>query len=565
MNKRTKSLINLALIIGIAVFLNILGGAVHTYFDLTEEGRYTLTKPTVELIESSKDVVYFQVLLEGDFPAGFKRLQRSTREMIEDFRSHSGYIEYSFEDPNEGTVEEVNANRQRLSEMKITPVNLRVNTTEGMEQKLIYPYAIITYAGRSKTVNLLEPESDINPEITLNNSIGLLEYKFANAIQQLRRTKKPILAYLKGHGELSELQTKDLTNGLRGNFEVGYFSLDSTFNIPSQIDMLLVAKPTQPFSEQDKFKIDQYVMNGGKIVWMIDRMAMNLDSLRGVPYFVPQDYPLEIEDLLYKYGFRVEPNLLADRQCSKIPQVVGRQGGKPQFDMFDWFYHPIVTPPAENPHPVVKSLGGVNLLFPSSVDTIKTKTETKKTVLLTSSRFSKLQYSPVRVSFDILRYQPESSWFNKSEIPVAIMSEGIFSSAYANRVSSEMEASLQDAGKPFKAESVPTNMVVISDGDIGKNLLTADGSYKPLGFNAFTERTYANKNFLVNTIEYMFDDGGVIAARGKDVKLRLLDKPKIEESRGFYQFINIALPLIFLGIFAFIFNWLRRRKYASNV
>ena len=564
MNKRSKSLLNLALVIGIAVFLNILGGAVHTYFDLTEEGRFTLTKPTVELAESLEETVYFQVLLEGDFPAGFKRLQRSTREMIEDFRSYSGYVEYSFEDPNEGTIEEVNANRKQLSDMGIVPVNLRVNTTDGIEQKLIYPYVIISYLGRTKKVNLLEPESNLNPEITLNNSISLLEYKFANAIQQLKRAQKPILAYLKGHGELSELQTKDLTNALRGNFEVGFFSMDSTFNIPSQIDMLMVAKPTQPFSEQDKFKIDQYVMNGGKVLWMIDRMAMNLDSLRGVPYFVPQDYPLGIEDLLYKYGFRVEPNLLADRQCSKIPQVVGRQGDKPQFDMFDWFYHPIVTPPEKNPHPIVKSLNGVNMLFPSSVDTIRTKIPTKKTVLLSSSRFSKLQYSPVRVSFDILRYQPEASWFNKSEVPVAIMAEGKFSSAYANRVSDEMSASLQKVGKPFKNESVENKMVVISDGDVAKNLLTAEGGYKPLGFNPFTEKTYANKDFLVNTIEYMFDDKGVIESRGKDVKLRLLDKAKIEETRGLWQFINIAIPLIFLGIFAFIFNWLRRRKYGKS-
>lgn len=563
MTKRTKSLFNLALIIGIAVFLNILGGAVNTYFDLTEEGRFTLTKPTVELIEELEEVVYFQVLLEGDFPAGFKRLQRSTREMIEDLRSHSGYVEYSFEDPNEGSIEEVNANRKQLSDMGIAPVNLRLSTTEGVEQKLIYPYVIITYLGRTKKVNLLEPESNLNPEITLNNSISLLEYKFANAIQQLKRAKKPILAYLKGHGELSELQTKDLTNALRGNFEVGFFDMDSTFNIPSQIDMIMVAKPTLTFSEQDKFKLDQYIMNGGKVLWMIDRMAINLDSLRNVPYFVPQDYPLGIEDLLYKYGFRVEPNLLADRQSSKIPQVIGRQGGRPQYDMFDWFYHPVVTPPEKNPHPIVKSLNGVNMLFPSSVDTIRTKIPTKKTTLLTSSRFSKLQYSPVRVSFDILQYKPEASWFNKSEIPVAIMAEGKFASAYANRVSEEMSASLLQVGKPFKELSTENKMVVISDGDIAKNLLTAEGGYKPLGFNPYTEKTYANKDFLVNTIEYMFDDRGVIAARGKDVKLRLLDKAKIEETRGFWQFFNIAVPLIFLGIFAFIFNWMRRRKYGA--
>ena len=564
MTKRTKSLLNLALIIGIAVFLNILGSIFYSYFDLTEEGRFTLTKPTADLVENLENPVYFEVLLEGDFPAGFKRLQRGTREMLEDLRSYSGYIEYAFTDPNEGTVEEINARRQRLADRGITPVNLRVNTTEGVEQKLIYPYVIINYAGRSRTINLLEPESELPPEVTLNNSISLLEYKFANALQQLERVGKPIIAYLKGHGELSELQTKDLTNALRGNFEVGYFGMDSTAAIPKQIDMLMVAKPTQPFSEKDKFKLDQYVMNGGKMLWMVDRMGINLDSMRGVPYFVPQDYPLNIEDLLYKYGFRVEPNLLADRQCSKIPLVVGQQGGKPQFDLFDWYYHPVVTPPAVDPHPIVKNLGGVNLYFPSTIDTIKTKTPLKKTVLLTSSRFSKTQYSPVRVSYDILRYEPEANWFNKQNLPVAVMAEGIFPSNYANRVSEEMAATLTEIGTPFRAESKENKIVVISDGDVAKNLITADDSYQPLGFNQFNERTYANKDFLVNTIEYMFDNGGIIQARGKDVKLRLLDRAKIEQTRGLWQFINIVLPLIFLGLFAFVFNWLRRRKYARS-
>lgn len=562
MTKRNKSLLNLALIIGIAVFVNILGGIFNTYIDMTEEGRFTLTAPVVNMVENLDDVVYFQVLLDGDFPAGFKRLQRSTREMIEDFRSHSGYIEYAFEDPNVGSVEEVNANRKTLSDRGIQPVNLRVQSTEGMEQKVIYPYVIITYQGRSRTVNLLEPETNANPEITINNSISLLEYKFANALQQLTQGGKPIIAYLKGHGELSELQTADLTNGLRENFEVGYFSLDSTMNIPTQIELLMIAKPTKPFSEKDKFKLDQYLMNGGKMLWMIDRMAVNLDSLRGVPFYVPQDYPLGIEDLLYKYGFRVEPNLLADRQSTKIPLVVGQQGGKPQFDLFDWYYHPVVTPPERDPHPIVKSLGGVNLLFPSTIDTIRTKTQTDKTVLLTSSRFSKTQYSPVRISYDILRYEPEAGWFNKQHLPVAVLAEGIFPSAYENRVAASMTATLEEIGKPYKAQSDPTKMVVISDGDIGKNLLTADGSYKPLGLNQYTERTYANKEFLLNTIEYMFDQGGVIAARGKDVKLRLLDTAKIEETRGFWQFLNIAVPLFFLALFAFVYNLIRKSRYA---
>lgn len=560
---RNQSLINLALIIGIAIFLNILGGIFHTYFDLTEEGRFTLTKPTVQLVQELDDVVYIQVLLEGEFPAGFKRLQRATREMIDDFRSESGYIEYSFDDPNVGSVEEINSARESLLKRGITPVNLRVKSADGAEQKLIYPYAIVSFKGRDRVVNLLEPERPgVSSEVTLNNSIGLLEYKFANAIQQLKRLRKPVIAYLNGHGELAEQQTKDLTVSLRPNFEVGYFSMDSSAVIPKQIDMLIVAKPTQPFSERDKFKIDQYVMSGGKVLWMVDRMAINLDSLRGKPFYVPQDYPLEIEDLLFKYGFRIQPNLLADRQCTQIPQVVGQQGGRPQVDLFDWYYHPLVTPPAVDPHPVVKSLGGVNMFFPSTLDTIRTKTDLKKTILLSSSGFAKTQFSPVRVSFDILRYAPENSWFNKKEQAVAVMSEGVFPSAFENRVSAEMAASLEEIGQPYMTESKPTTMVVISDGDIAKNLIKEDGGYLPLGYNQFTKTAYANKNFLVNTIEYMFDEGDIIQARGKEVKLRLLDRAKIEETKSFWQFFNIGLPLTFLGVFGFVFLWLRRRKYA---
>ena len=564
LSRRNQDILQFFLLFGILIFFNLLANVFYTHLDLTEEKRFTLTKPTKELLRSLDDRIYVQVLLQGDFPAGFKRLQTATREMLDDFRSVSGYIDYKFSDPNEGSVEEINARRKSLAEDGIVPVNLRVADQGETSQKIIYPVAIFHIGNRRIPVKLLENESpSLSPDEVINNSVSLLEYKFANAIKKLVTPGKPIILFTKGHGELDELQTADLEASLQQFYETGRVALDSVQLKPENVALLIVAKPRFAFSEKDKFKIDQFVMNGGKMLWLVDRLNADLDSMRTTGQFVPADYPLNIEDLLFKYGIRIQPDLVVDLECTKIPLRVGQLGNAPQYDLFDWYYHPAVLPNSN--HPVVKNLDRVELKFCSSIDTIRTKTPLKKTILLASSPYSRLQFSPISLNFDIMRYEPDPSKFNKGKQPVAVLMEGIFPSNYENRVSESMVEGLHQIGQDYKSQSVANRMIVVSDGDVAANTIRdpSTKSYWPLGFNRFEKTTYANKELMLNAIEYLIDASGVIEARTKEVKLRLLDNVKAKSEQSYWQTLNLGIPLLLLALFGWLFMWLRKRRYGK--
>lgn len=562
-NKRNQSLLQLGLVIGIAIFLNILGNVFFTHFDLTEDKRFTLSEPTLKMIQNLDAEVYVNVLLAGEFNAGFKRLQRSVTEMLDDFRSESGFVTYSYTNPGEGSVDDINAHRTELAKEGIAPTNLRIKTTAGTEEKFIYPYAKVSYKGRTAVVDLLDEEAvGANPDEQLNTSISQLEYKFANALHKLQTGAKEVIAFTVGHGELRELERADLVRSLRAYYEVGTFNLDSAAVIPQDIKTLIVAKPRAPFNDRDLFILDQYLMNGGKILWLIDPLNVELDSLRNQNSYVARDYPLNINDMLFKYGARVNPDLVLDLQCSKIPMVIDAKG---TMDLFPWYYFPIVIP--NSGHPVVRNLDGVNLFFPASIDTIKTKTDVQKTVLLASSDNSKLQPNITRLNFEILRYGDEiASSFNKKQIPVAVLLEGVFPSFFENRVTQDMQENLRQINQEYKTQSLPTRMIVVADGDVARNFINPkSGQPLPLGKNPIDNYTYSNKDFLLNAIEYLRDDVGIIAARGREVKLRLLDTTKAKQEASFWTLLNIGGPLVLLGIFGFGFIWLRKRKYARPV
>ncbi len=562
-SNRAKSIINTVLIIGIIIFINILAGFFHSYVDLTEEKRYTLTEPTENFLNDLDEIVYVNVLLEGEFPAGFKRLQTAVRELLDDFRGISPLIEYQFEDPSLGSVQEVNQRRKEMAENGMNPVNLKVKSGDKTEEKLIYPFAVLTYKGRMTVVNLLENERlGVPDEVVLNNSISLLEYTLASAMYKLRYNDKKAILFTEGHGELGVYQTADLEKSLRGFYDTGRINLDSVYQIHPDAKVLIVAKPRTAFSEKQKFLIDQYVMNGGNVIFLLDPLGVNLDSMRAKNKFVPIEYQLNLEDLLFKYGARVQANLLLDLECSRIPLVTGQMGASGQMDKRPWYYHPVIGP-ASN-HPIVKSLDRVNMLFPSTIDTVRTKTNVKKTTLLASSKYSRLQFTPVQLNFEILRYEPDPAKFNKGPQNVAVLLEGEFPSLYQNRVTDEMLSGMTQLGLEYKSKSSPAKVMVVSDGDVAKNLYDPKTkSVQPLGFNKFERYQFANKDFLINAIEYLIDDRGVINARSKEVKLRMLDKVKADEEKTKWQFINIVLPLILLAIFGFLFNFFRKRKYAK--
>lgn len=571
-SRRATVLVQLGLFAGVLLFLNILSNArfsgkpLYAQFDLTEEGRFTLTEGSRNLMRELDDVVYVNVLLEGNFPAGFKRLQGAARELLDDLRSESGYIEYDFEDPSEGSTEEVNERRKELSKDKIEPINLKVKEKDGSSQQLIYPYAICYYKGRSIAVNLLENEvPGVPPEVVLNNSVRLLEFKFASAIKKLKEDARPIIAFTTGHGELDPSETYDLEKTLRQFYDTGRIHLDSLISISTDASILIVAKPRGPFSEKDKFKLDQYVMNGGKIIWMLDKVRVDLDSLQGKKEYFPSEYDLNLEDLLFQYGVRLEPDMVLDMQCSPIPLTTGPVGANRNTDLFPYPYHIVVTPRTE--HPIAKSLGPLNLFYAGSIKSdIGVSTDVKRTTLLESSPYSRFQFLPVGMDLNFARYELDASKFDKGAQNLAVLLEGTFPSMFKNRVNADMLSGLEQIGVAFKSQSVPTAMVVVSDGDLIKNKIkqSPQGPYiLPPGFNEFNRAYYANKDFVLNTIEYLLGDEGFIEARGKEVKLRLLDQNKVDTWKSRIQALNILVPLAFFGIFAAVFLFVRKRRFAK--
>jgi len=563
--KKTKkqSLLNYALFLGVLILINVIGSYYYGRIDLTEEKRFTLTPATKKLLKDLDNDVTVEILLDGVFPAGFKRLQKSTKEILQDFRAHSPYIHFYFNDPNVGTVEEINETRKALSERGISPVRLMVKDKDGSSEKLIYPVAVVHYGSRAMIINLLENSNpSLNPEIALNNSISLLEYKIASAIQKLKANSKPNVVFITGHGELPSLAFRDLDKTLSKNANVAFLNLDTMVVLPKQIDVVMIARPQGAFSEKEKFVLDQYIMNGGKVIWMIDKLVVSLDSLSRNGKYVPYDYQLNLRDQLFKYGVRIQPNMVLDLECARIPLRVGQVGNAPQLELFGWYYWPTILP-ASN-HPIVKSLDRVWIRFGSSIDTIKTKTNVKKTILLASSKYSRTQYIPTEISFEILRYKPKPEKFNKGPQPMAVLLEGEFPSLYEDRVSQEMQRGLDSLKYKFRPRSVSTKMIVISDGDIIRNDVDPrTNSYQPLGLNRFEKSgvTYANKDFILNAVEYLLEDKGIISARSKDVKLRLLDTVKAEKEKTKWQLINIVLPLVLLVLGGLLYNFIRRRRF----
>lgn len=563
MNRR-KSLIRLALLISVLIAVNIAAYFVYGLYDLTEDKRYSLTKPTRELVRELDDRVFVTVYLEGEFPAGFRRLQSSTKDLLRKFRSLSTKVNYQFIDPNAGTNDDINALRKRLKEMGIGPTNLIVKDGSERKEVIIFPAAVVTYKGRSVPVSLLEENRvGVDQEIVLNNSVQQLEYKFANALNMVKDGDRKRIFFTEGHGELSPLETADFVKTINQYHYTGRIDLDSVTQVNPIVDILIIAKPTRPFSEKDKFKLDQFAMNGGRILWLVDRLAADLDSLRGKTAHVPIDFNLNLDDLLFKYGVRLNTNVVLDLECSPIPLQVGGTARDPQYDFFDWWYHPVIAP-TQVDVPIVKGLDRIQMKFAGSIDTVATQMgNIQKTVFLKSSTQSRAQYAPTRINFDILRFEPDRSKFNK-QFDMGVLLEGEFASLYRNRVPQSMQDTLKMLGQPFRELSKPTRMVVISDGDVIRNeiqIRNQRAAPMPLGFSEFARYTFANKDLMLNVIEYLLGDEGLVEARSKELKLRMLNESRIKAERSYWQFINIGLPLLFLVAFGVGYNIVRRRRY----
>ncbi len=562
MKKRIEAIVTTCIVAGLLIISNALIDKWTGYVDLTDDQRFTLSESTRDLIANVDETIYIKVLLGGELPSGFQRLEEATIDMLRQFRSINSNIEFVFENPTEGSVKEVNDRVEYLRKQGILPTNLRVMDQGERSEKLIYPYALFSYGTRQTAANLLEEQNlKLGEEEVLNRSINLLEYKLANAVQKLVQRARKNIVFLEGHTEFLPMQTARLEQELALNYEVARISLDSAYQITQEVDLMIVPRPKTAFSEKDLFKIDQYVMNGGKIIWLVEKYDVALDSIAKYGEYVPREHAHGLENLFFDYGIRYKSNLVLDAEASKIPQVIGYSGDKPQTSLFKWYYHPVVK--GNESHPISKNIGLVNLTFPTTIDTLKTSNKMKRTILASTSNYSRFQVYPMRIGFDILKLTEDLSKFNKGPQSIAVLAEGTFNSHFKNRVSQSMLDGLASINMEFKESSVETKQIFISDADFIKNLYDPENNrISDIGYNKWEDYAYpGNKQLIKNSIEFLLDDYGLLESRSKDVKLRLLDQSKIQEERTKWQFLNVALPILLLVLFGFVYNFLRRRKY----
>ncbi len=563
----------------IIILINVIGYFVFFRADLTSEKRYSLSKTTKDLLKNLDDIVYFKVYLEGDFPAGFKRLHNETKEMLDEFRAYNKNIQYEFYDPNTITnKKERNELYKQLVAKGLQPTNLQVKDKGATKQQIIFPCAEVTYKNKTIPLELLNSQLGLESESVINNSIQALEYNISNTIRKLSIRSKPKVAIIEGQGELRKIDLYDITTSLSEYYQVEFVHLKDSVNgkfsvninsltdhpdsdtsktkIRNKYTAIIIAKPTLAFTDREKFVIDQFVMYGGKVLWLVDPVFTSMDSLKESNHTVAVTNEINLTDQLFKYGVRLNTNLIQDLNALPIPTVVGKVGGQPQIKFMPWYYFPIIMPTSK--HPIVNNLNAIKTEFVSSIDTIENNV--KKTILLSSSNYSRLVNAPVIIDLEIQKKKPDTRMFNKPFQPVAVLLEGTFESNFIHNMTPEITESKLIG---FMTKSVPTSMIVVADGDIIKNQLHYSKGYPlPLGYDQFTKQTFGNKEFVLNCMNYLTDGASLITVRSRELKLRMLNKTEMDESRLKWQLINVIVPVLLVLLFGIIQVYLRKRKYS---
>ena len=592
-NGKTNSRKQLLLTIVVLVALNFIGSKVFKRFDLTQDQRYTLSQTSLNIVSNVKEPLYIDVYLKGNFPGEFKRLQTETNQLLEEFRAYNSNIVFRFTNPFEDTddtekkeiiynqfkiINPVNSEKdekeikesiEKIADLDqevknsfyvngLKPTTISINDKGKTSEEYVFPWAVVSYGNRSVKVPLLKDMMGASTEDKIVSSVQHLEYAFANAFNTVSNIKSKKVAVIKGNGELQDRQIADFLKEVRENYGIGPFTLDSVAKQPNETlkylkryDLAIIAKPIEKFTDEENQVLDQYIINGGKTLWLVDQVNMEMDSLydTGKSLAFPRD--LNLNDMFFKYGVRLNPDLVKDIMATPIALATGERGSATQYTQYPWLFSPMIYPNSK--HPIVTNIDGVKFEFTGGIELLKN--DIKKTVLLQSSAYSKLVGTPSEISLDMVQDRPEQAEFSgKGNIPVAVLLEGDFHSMYENRVLPFKENTFLPKGKSNK-------MIVISDGDVIKNGLDKNGQPLELGYDKWTSKFYANKEFLMNCVNYLLDDNGLINIRGKEVSLPLLDKEKVYDQYTASQLITVGLPIVILAVFGLLFTFLRKRKY----
>ncbi len=552
-----KYLLSIIKALVVVVLLNVVASFLYTRFDLTEDKRYTLSEPAIEVAQKFDGPVIVDVLLEGNIPAEFAKLKTETVQLLESFEAKNRNIQYNLVDPLEDS-ENPQETVAQLQSLGLQPANVTIEENGKVSNEMVFPWAMVNFNDQTVRVPLLKNKLGSSAEERINNSVQQLEYAFSDAFTKLSITDKKSVAVIKGNGELDDIYLADYLTTIRDYYNIGAITLDSVATNPQQVlnqlkgfDLAIIAKPTEAFTDQEKYVMDQFMVQGGKSIWMLDQVAMEMDSIYaggGTGFALPRE--LNLKDLFFKYGVRINPVLVNDLYFTQIVLASG-EGNDSQYNPLPWFYYPMVI--SKNNHPINTNIEAVRMQFTSPMDVLEN--DYNKTVLLQSSPLSKTDGVPRQISLDMINQQPDQTTYNNGDLPLAVLIEGNFTSMYKNRV------------KPLKLQNTleegPENkMIVISDGDIIKNQLR-NGRPLELGYDKWTNSFYGNKEFLVNSTNYLLDNTGLINIRNKKVSIPLLDVKKIAAQKTKWQLVNIGLPLMLTILFGVFFGFYRKRKFSA--
>ncbi len=539
------------------LLFNAVGNLVSVRFDLTEDQRYTLSEQALRTVSSLEGPVTVDILLNGDLPAEFLKLKQETGRLLEQFRSGHKAIHINFVNPLED-VSQQQATIAQLQSMGLTPANITVEDQGKTSQEFLFPWAMVNYRNTTVRVPLLKNTLGSSPEERIRNSVRNLEYAFADAFTKLGATQKKRVAVIKGNGELPDVEMADFLTSIRDYYNIGAITLDSVSLHPQKVldqlktfDLALIAKPTEPFTEPEKYVLDQFMVHGGKTIWLLDKVVIELDSLineEGSTLALPRS--INLDDILFRYGIRINPELVYDMYFTQIVLASG-EGNNSSYNPIPWFYNPMVF--SRNDHPVNTNTEALRLQFANSLDTLQN--DYKKTILYYSSPLSRVDMAPKLINLDTAESMPEKESFTEGNYPLAVLVEGKFRSAYDQRL------------KPLQLEGAATlgpgnGMLVVADGDVIRNQLR-NGRPLELGYDKWTNNFYGNKEFLINSINYLLDDSGLINIRNKKVVIPLLDPQKIRDGKTRWQLLTTMVPLLFCVLCALGFAIVRKRRYAG--
>lgn len=562
---KRKHLLQLGITLILVLVIGLLAEIKFFRIDLTSEKKYTLSQPSKGLLRDLEDVVYIRVYLDGELPAEFVNFRKSIRELMDEFRAYGGEkVQYEFVNLYDENDEGLR-NRMigELYDRGLNVTNIQVHDSEGgSSTRIIFPGAIISYGPYELPVNLLKNNPTLSHELNLNNSIQTLEYEFARAIYSLIQEEVPRIAFIEGHGELDSLQTHSLMDELKNFFQVDRGYINGNVEALLNYEALIIARPEYPFDEADKFAIDQYIMQGGKVLFFLDPVHPFADSL-SAGTTVALANQVGLEDLLFKYGVRINYNLVADLQCNYVPVNTAPAGEQARFTMMPWVYHPLLAGPAT--HPVTRGLNYVKSQFASSLDTLSGSAgQTSKTVLLTSSQASRTRDVPLYINMEEVTVQPDPALYQASYLPIGVLLEGEFESFYKNY-------SVPEGVYPSDWKLIPqgtaSSIFVLTDGDIAANEVQFEqGAFRaqPLGYDRYTQQTFGNREFIMNVVNYMTDETGLMELRSREFKLRLLNKEVIGQKSMLrkWKLINTLLPLLLVLISGLAIQFVRRKRYA---